>query len=401
MQNFHELFGNGIFSTDADTWSVHRKVASHLFTGRIIGVTMAKVFAEHAEKLKESLCKKADEEATFDIQLLLQSLIFDAFCKIAFGVSPGSFELAEKGEKSAFQVAFDDVQLRSGQRLPKPPTVREWDRCLQRGTETTMPKSLQILDDYLYSIVRERKAAFEQNPNVDDQPKDILGLYMAFAVKQNREDLLEDKYIRDVIVNFMVAGRDTTSYVLTNALSMVAEHPEIEAQLVKQSAEKLKQGAEYFALNEAKDFPLADAIFNESLRMFPSVGYDIRFAMDEDVLPSGLEVKKGTMMGIANYALGRSPYCFESPNEFKPERWLKEVDGRMTCERINEYKYPFFWGGYRICLGKDMARLEAKIFLAVIFNSLKLKLAKPKKMSFYSGPVMFYKDGVYLKAERR
>ena len=372
-----------------------------MFTGRTIGVTMAKVFAEHAELLKNSLMKKADAGEAFDIQLLLQSLIFDAFCQIAFGVSPGSFELAEKGEKSAFQVAFDDVQLRCGQRLAKPPALRELDRYLHRGTEKSVQGSLKVLDDYLYSIVRERKAAFEKNSGSQEQATDILGLYMAFAVKQERPDLLKEKYIRDVIVNFMVAGRDTTSYVLTNALSMVAQDAKVEAELVQQSRQKLAAGVESFALNEAKDFPLADAIFNESLRMFPSVGYDIRFAVEQDVLPSGLQVRKGSIVGISMYALGRSPHNFTDPDEFKPSRWLHEEDGRTVCERIDEYKYPFFWGGYRICLGKDMARLEAKIFLGVLFDSLKLTMAKPKRMAFFSGPVMFYKDGVHMKAERR
>ena len=362
-------------------------------------MTMAKVFAEHAEMLKDSLLKKAEAGVSFDIQLLLQSLIFDAFCKIAFGVSPGSFELAERGEKSAFQVAFDDAQVISGQRLAKPPTIRDLMRYLQLGPEARMTKTMKVLDDYLFSIVRERKAAFEENPA--DQRKDILGLYMAFAVKQNRRDLLEDKYIRDVIVNFMVAGRDTTSYVLTNALSMVAEHPDIEAQVVEQSLERMKNGAEYFALNEVKDFPLADAIFNESLRMFPSVPFDLKFAMKDDVLPSGMQIKKGAMVGVCNYALGRDPHYFDLPDEFRPQRWLKEVDGKLVCSRIEEYKFPFFWGGHRICLGKDMARHEAKIFLGVIFSHLKLKAAKPKRMAFVSGPVMFYKDGVYLKAEKR
>lgn len=362
---------------------------------------MAKVFEEHAVMLRDSLLQKARDNVSFDIQLLLQSLIFDAFCKIAFDVSPGSFELAEKGEKSTFQVAFDDAQVISGQRMAKPPTIRDLARYFQVGSEKTMSRSMKTLDDYLFSIVRERKAAFEKNPNADDQPKDILGLYMAFAVKQNRPDLLQDKYIRDVIVNFMVAGRDTTSYVLTNALSMVAEHPEIEAQLVKESREKLAKGAEYFALNEVKNWPFADAIFNESLRMYPPVSFDLKFAMQPDVLPSGMKIRKGAMVGVSNFALGRDPHYFEVPDEFKPNRWLREVDGKLTCDRIEEYKFPIFWGGHRICLGKEMARHEAKIFLGIIFERIKLKSAKPKRLAFFPGPVMFYKDGVHLKAEAR
>ena len=64
--------GGGIFAVDGDEWKTHRKVAASLFTGNIIGITMAKVFAEHAEELKDALLRFADEDKEFDIQLLLQ-----------------------------------------------------------------------------------------------------------------------------------------------------------------------------------------------------------------------------------------------------------------------------------------------------------------------------------------
>lgn len=64
--------GGGIFAVDGDEWKTHRKVAASLFTGRIIGKTMVKTFAEHAEKLRDALLKFADEGKAFDIQLLLQ-----------------------------------------------------------------------------------------------------------------------------------------------------------------------------------------------------------------------------------------------------------------------------------------------------------------------------------------
>lgn len=44
------------------------------------------------------------------------SIVFDAFCLIAFGESRDSFGLALKGKKEEFQVCFDQVVLASTQR---------------------------------------------------------------------------------------------------------------------------------------------------------------------------------------------------------------------------------------------------------------------------------------------
>ena len=74
-RTFGEVLGQGIFATDGDEWRTHRKVASKLFTGNMIGVTMNKVFREHAEQLKAVLLDKADKNEAFDIQLLLQRCV--------------------------------------------------------------------------------------------------------------------------------------------------------------------------------------------------------------------------------------------------------------------------------------------------------------------------------------
>lgn len=386
---------------EGDKWKTHRKIASQLFTGRTIRVTMAKVFAEHAEVLKTSLLKKAAEGVSFDLQLLLQSLVMDAFCTIAFSAAPGSFEKAEKGEKSAFQVAFDYIQGVSVQRMNSLPTLREIARTMKLGMESGMEDALNSADEFIYKIVRERLQQLKSMPNVEDQPKDILGLYFRHAVSKDRPDLLNEKCIRDVIMNFMIAGRDTTSFLLTNALSLLSENPSLDLRVSQECRQRLKQGSEHFALHGLKDFPLGDAIFNESLRMFPSVSFDLRYCRQDDVLPSGIPIRAGCAAVMANIALARNPKYFEDPDTFRPDRWLCEVDGKLTCKRIDEFKLPFFWAGAHSCLGKEMARVEAKVFIGVICDAIKLKMVKPRKLEFSPGPVKFYKEGIVMTAQKR
>lgn len=94
--------------------------------------------------------------------------------------------------------------------------------------------------------------------------------------------------------------------------------------------------------------------------MYPPVGTDFRICIEDDVLPTGRQVSAGMLMLSPTYAIGRNPELFEDPDEFKPNRWLSGD----KVDFVSEYTMPIFWGGPRICLGKEAARLELKIVLA-------------------------------------
>ena len=109
-----------------------------------------------------------------------------------------------------------------------------------------------------------------------------------------------------------------------------------------------------------RDSPQLDACINETLRMYPPVGVDFRICVEDDVLPTGREVKAGTLMLSPTFAIGRNPKLFEDPDTFKPGRWIQDE----KVDFVSEYTMPIFWGGPRICLGKEAARLELKIVLS-------------------------------------
>lgn len=64
-----------------------------------------------------------------------------------------------------------------------------------------------------------------------------------------------------------------------------------------------------------------------------------KHAQEDDVLPDGTKVKKGTMVAFHPYGMGRMPYIWGADAaEFKPERWIK--DGVFVPE--SPFKYIAF-----------------------------------------------------------
>jgi cytochrome P450 len=42
---------------------------------------------------------------------------------------------------------------------------------------------------------------------------------------------IDEVFLRDVIMNFVLAGRDTTALAMTWAVHLIATHPEVEAKV--------------------------------------------------------------------------------------------------------------------------------------------------------------------------
>jgi cytochrome P450 len=61
---------------------------------------------------------------------------------------------------------------------------------------------------------------------------------------------------------------------------------------------------------------------------------------------------------------------------------------------------PVFWGGPRLCLGKDMAALETMSVAWSIMQHFKVQVL-PFDERIVNGPVMFFEHGMPAKFIRR
>ena len=143
-------------------------------------------------------------------------------------------------------------------------------------------------------------------------------------------------------------------------------------------------------------------VLHEVIRLAPPVGDDFRLCNHDDVLPSGVKIRKKTRMIIPNLAIGRDEFLWKNAESFNPERWMAYENGvAKPVRRVDEYVHPIFFAGKRLCLGKDMARFESIVFMAKIFTKLHVKPLPDQSDEMSSGPVIFRKDGIKCQIEKR
>nr|GMD88175.1 cytochrome P450 94C1-like [Ipomoea batatas] len=222
------------------------------------------------------------------------------------------------------------------------------------------------------------------------------------AMPEFAASISDEIYLRDIVISFLLAGRDTVAAALTSFFWLAANHPEVPDAILAEADSVLGPNKNPTKCDHLGDLHYLQAAVYESMRLFPPIQFDSKFCLEDDVLPDGTVVKKGTRVTYHPYAMGRMEEIWgEDCLEFKPERWLN--NGVFFQE--NPFKYPVFQGGLRVCLGKEMAVLEVRTVVLSLLRRFRIELAQPHDRSpprFSPGlTASFYGGLPVLVRERR
>jgi len=185
----------------------------------------------------------------------------------------------------------------------------------------------------LYLYLREQARARRESP-ADD--------LLSVLVDPSREDALDELDVIQFVVLLLVAGNETTTNLIGNAVHALLDRPEITARMAEcpQDVPAVVEEALRF------DSPV-QMVFRQTTR-------DVQ--VHDTCIPAGHAV--ALLLGSAN----RDERVFEDPDRFDPDR-----DHRAHLA---------FGFGPHFCLGSALARLEARVAL----TALAAELARCKRV---------------------
>ncbi|KAE8674854.1 Cytochrome P450 86A2 [Hibiscus syriacus] len=176
---FHDLLGKGIFNSDGETWLIQRKTAALEFMTWTLRQTMARwVNRTIKDRLWCILDKARNEKTSVDLQDLLLRLTFDNICGLAFGKDPET--------------------------LSPELHVILLEKVLGIGAKKRQKSSLEIIGNYMDVAIETRRK---------DPSDDVLSRFMK-KKRDDRGNLFTSDNLQHIALNFVLAGRDTSSVAL-------------------------------------------------------------------------------------------------------------------------------------------------------------------------------------------
>eukprot|EP00028_Trichosphaerium_sp_Am-I-7-wt_P003581 CAMPEP_0168532172 /NCGR_PEP_ID=MMETSP0405-20121227/16026_1 /TAXON_ID=498012 /ORGANISM="Trichosphaerium sp, Strain Am-I-7 wt" /LENGTH=417 /DNA_ID=CAMNT_0008557397 /DNA_START=222 /DNA_END=1475 /DNA_ORIENTATION=+ len=383
------FLGEGIFNVNHGLWRQQRKTASHLFKTREIR-KMFEIFHQNGNKVMAILDKSATSAETVNISELLSRFTLDSIGEIAFGVQLDSLK---PGTLPNFAVAFNEATRLCGELWVSPVFMMTGTGWLSDYLVPEVPiikKHMAVLDQTVYRIIEERKHAKDI-----DQRSDLLSGFLNLEKKTGES--FSDKYLRDITLNFMLAGRDTISVALGFLFYELARN-EAKMKLLQAEVDQvLSQNLPDYDI--VKDLPYTKACIDEALRLYPPVPFDPKQAVEDDVLPNGIRVPAGTEVIWSAMAQGRSPH-WKNPEKFEPERFLNRE--KQGLKPIHPYLFVPFQAGPRVCLGKMMAYQEMLSLTSMIAQKFNVHTVPgEQEVTFAGGITLSAAGGIKLQFSHR
>jgi cytochrome P450 len=221
-------------------------------------------------------------------------------------------------------------------------TFKGWSNAFTRGVgalDQDRDTVIEIFDqvDAFYNYFTDELAKRREHP-VDDLLSDLL------AARLDGEQPLSLDELLQMLVQFLVAGNETTTNLLSSSVWKLATDRQLQQRL----------------RSNPGDMP---NFVDEVLRLEAPVQGAWRVAV-EDATVGGVTIPANNLVYLVTGSANRDPKSFTHPDELN----VDDPHGRHLT----------FGRGEHVCLGMNLAKLEAKIALQVLLARCNdIALAEP------------------------
>ncbi|XP_070497080.1 cytochrome P450 4d2-like [Chironomus tepperi] len=342
----HAAVGDGLLFSKGQKWFNRRRIITPTFHFKILE-QFFDVFQKQNSKLIEKI-KTETNGHPFNIFPVITSSVLNALVETAMG-----FEL--KAKDSEYLNAVKEIGVVVATRFVQP-----WQRLdflfNLTSSKRKQDELVKILKNFTTKIIEERRKLLmtkksEDLKNLDDEDFGLRKkMCLLDVLLQSTIDgkPLSNEDIQEEVDTFTFAGHDTTTNAICFTLHMIAKHPEVQQRLNKEIEEVL--GDEKLTFKSLSEFKYLELVIKETLRMYPPAPVISR-RLYEEVDFGDFIAPANANYNIALFSAFRNPNVFENPDEFIPERFLKELPA---------FAFIPFSAGQRNCIGQKFAMTSIK-----------------------------------------
>ena len=194
-------------------------------------------------------------------------------------------------------------------------------------------------------------------------------------------------------MTILISGHETTSSTLFWTLYCLHQNPRVEKRLVSEIRDVL--GDEPPTVESLEKMSYPRMVIKETLRLYPAFANLSKTVGADDEI-GGYFIPGGTLMNLCVYLTHRHPDFWESPEEYRPERFEPEAVAAR-----HPYAHIPFGRGPRACIGEHFAMLEAQLLLIRILQKFKFELVPGHVVKPVARITIWPEQGIKMRLSRR
>nr|XP_043637419.1 cytochrome P450 93A3-like [Erigeron canadensis] len=215
-------------------------------------------------------------------------------------------------------------------------------------------------DVMIERIIKEHEEARKRGGEMND----LLHILLDIQQDESMEIKLSRENIKAFILDLFLAATDTSASTMEWGLSQLINHPNIMKKVLEEIHQVVVENR-LLHESDIPNLPYLQAVVKETLRLHPAVPVLARQST-EDFMVAGYHIPEKTQIFINVWALGRDPNHWESPHEFRPERFL-EKENELDVRGQHFHMLPF-GSGRRMCPGISLAQFMVHTTLGAMIQ---------------------------------
>jgi retinoid hydroxylase len=227
----------------------------------------------------------------------------------------------------------------------------------------------------------------------ESQPVDDLVGRMVQAGMSGADETAARALARHALLT-LYAGHESTTSVLTYACLELARHPDVLDRARAEQHDVVGHGE--LTPDRIRQMRFLDEVLLETERLHPPFIGSFRVAT-RPIEFGGFTIPAGWKVFYSITGTHQSADLFPNPEQFDPERF--SAPGHEHTRR--PFCHVAFGGGPRICLGKELATLEAKVVLSYLIRGYQWDITPGQRLDPVVLPTPMPRDRLRVRFTRR
>ena len=332
-QRAQEPLGQGLLTNNSESWANQRKLLQPYFHQRNL-TSFYPIMIDCFEQFRQHWHDKTVDWVTEMDHLML----------IITGKTLFNIELAGVAEPFCQHTAVINDQISATlYRLPL------WVPTASNNAYRHAIKQLRLI----------AKTIIDKNATLSKSQPDLLDSL--------RQGINNEEHLIDEVLTFLFAGHETVAMCLNWTILALSKHPT--------SRDRLQAEVDPLTLADLTDFSklhYCQAVIKESMRLYPPIWMVARRTLVDSVCHDYL-IPANTSLLLSLYSLHRDPDYWSNPDQFIPERFLKENKADLPDKGC----YIPFGFGPKLCIAQNLALHQAPLLLALMIKHYQIDVLAP------------------------
>ncbi|XP_038898814.1 cytochrome P450 CYP82D47-like [Benincasa hispida] len=249
------------------------------------------------------------------------------------------------------------------------------------GYKKTMKETAKVMDEMLHKWLQEHREK-RNSDGVGMEEQDFMHVMLSITEEEDFSGYDIDNVIKSTCLAVILGGYHTTTTEMVWALSLLVNNEESLKKVQFELDEQVGREREVRE-SDMNNLIYLQAVVKETLRLYPAAQLSVPHESIEDCTVAGYHIRAGTRLWVNLYKLQRDPCVWESPREFRPERFL-------TSEKNFDVKgqspqFIPFGVGRRICPGISFAMKVMHLSLARLLHEFEIGRPSEEPVSMEEG----------------